>query len=393
MRRLSPGTVTLGVFAILFGLATAYAVRRYLDVPPEVAKPAPKAKTADLVVAAVNLPAYSRIQEKYLKVVQVPAEKLPKGAVTAKSLALYRVVKSTIMAEQPVMEESLYSVGELPTLAERLPPGHRAVTLSISGDAALNGMIQPESHVDITLTFKGDSPEAQGMATMTLMRKVLVLATSATRFPRSEDRPIKVQDITVAVTPEDANRLVLAQKYGTLSAALCGNQDDGTPLASADDRHLIDRNALLGLEPQPTPAPAVVVQKRVEVWRNGKRAEMVFGADEILESINATAVAEGREPMKALPVSAPQSEGGKKPCKDCEKKKALKEAAEAAEKAASQEALEAIQGAEDATRQAVPGRPISSPQPTPAPNHGASSGAGGAGAAVEVSVEAEQTGR
>lgn len=401
MRRLTPGTVTLGVFAILFGLAAAYAVRRYLEVPPEVAQPAPPAKTADVVVAAINLPQYAQIREQDLKVVQVPADRVPTGVMTSKAKALFRTVKATVMAEQPLMEDSLYAIGELPKISEQIPAGCRAVTIPIAGEAAVNGYVQPQSRVDITLTFTGEHPELKGTATMTVLRNVLVLATSGQRFPWTESRDAGIRNVTVAVTPEDANRLVLAQKYGALNVALCGPAAGPEALASAEDRYLIDRDTLLGLPPVAAPVEPVVIEKHIEVWRGGAKGEVVFGADEILESINATAVAEGREPMKVLPASTPASSGpqGKKPCKDCDKKKAAAKAAEAAKKAATKEAVEGINAAEEATRQSVPGRPISTPQPTPAPGPAGKTGAGRGtqpglpGQTIEVQVEADQAGR
>ena len=47
MKRISPGTVTIGVIAILFGLLTAYAVRHYFGRPP---MPGPKRQMATVVV-------------------------------------------------------------------------------------------------------------------------------------------------------------------------------------------------------------------------------------------------------------------------------------------------------------------------------------------------------
>jgi len=407
MRRVSPATVTFGVLAILFGLGTAYGVRQYLKVPaPQPSPLAARPQMADVVVAAVNLPAYTRIQEQWIKVVQIPADRLPKGAIQTTGRALFRVVKQTVLADQPLLEENLYGVGELPKLADRLPPGHRAVTLPIGGPAALSGMIQPESRIDILLTYQDNTlPGHDGPVTMTLLRNVLVLATSVAAFPLAEDRRNNVQDITVAVTPEEANRLILAQKYGTLSAVLCGGQQGGpAQAAGAEEKHLVDRYALLGIEPpkpeQPEPLPPepVVVEHRVEVWRGASRGEVVFGEEQILEALNATAVSEGREPMKALPISLPSGSVGqpiqtRKPCKSCGKRSGGNSGAgTGASQGAAREVMNAIRAAEESARQGT----SNASQPTPAPAKPASDqGAAwqGLGHSAEVYVEAIQTGQ
>lgn len=404
MRRVSPATVTFGVLAILFGLATAYAVRQYLKPPaPAPAKPAPQPQMAEVVVAAVNLPAYTRIQEPFIKLVRVPADQVPPGAIRTTGRALFRVVKKTILADQPLLEEHLYGIGELPKLADRLPPGYRAVTLPIGGPAALSGMIQPESRIDILLTYQDDTlPEHRGPVTMTLLRNVLVLATSVAAFPRAEDRRTNVQDITVAVTPEQANRLILAQKYGSLSAVLCGQEEgQAGKVAEGEEKYLVDRYALLGIErpkppepvePEPLPPEPVVVEHRVEVWKGGSRHEVVFGEEQILEALNATAVSEGREPMKALPISLPggastQPIPTRKPCKSCGKRsRGTLGSGGGTGGESARELMEAIRAAEEAARRQ--GRTGPTPAAKPASHE---SGRIQGRSSVEVQVEAIQT--
>ena len=70
MKRIRPGTVTVGVVAILFGLLAAYVARHYFGkTPPRRTA----ATTATVIVPKVNLPRYSRIREEDLQTVQVPA--------------------------------------------------------------------------------------------------------------------------------------------------------------------------------------------------------------------------------------------------------------------------------------------------------------------------------
>ncbi len=371
MKRITPASVTFVVFTVMIGLGAAYAVR-YLNRGPEKAQPiVPHAKKATVVVAKINLPPYARLIEDYIDTVELPADKVPEGALRIKSRALYRVTRSTVLAGKPILEADLYGVGELPQLSDRLPAGQRAVTFAVDAKAALNGMIQPESLVDITMTVKNDHPSIGGLATLTLLRRVRVLATSRNRFPAVEDRPGDLQNITVAVSSEDANKLILAQQYGTLSVVLCGKSDEGntdsTPvipasnptvtdalaplpdpmMSDAGSPDLVNINSLLGLKPvevhvEPKPAP-----KTAQIWRGNSVEEVTFAAWQVEEAENATLVAEGKSPAPlhvtpsgtAKPTPASGAEDSEADCPACEKKR-LKEAAQAAQAAADREVSE-----------------------------------------------------
>ncbi len=325
MKRITPGTVTVAVFAILFGLASAYAARHYLQQTPPVAKAAPKAPTATIVVAKYNLPKYARLRTVDVQLLQVSPESVPQGAVKLDSRALGRLVKNTVMAGQPLMEEDLFGVGEVPMLADQLPPGHQAVTFSVDANSALNGMIQPESIVDVAMTVTNERPEVGGLATLTLVRGIKVLATSEHRFKGTLEQPSELRNITVAVTPEQANKLILAQRYGTLSVSLRSTVDgDQMAQQNAEQRNLVNTLDLLGLAPlqEPIePLPEEEPTKTVEIWRGGSMSATTFGASAIEEALNATAVAEGREPTDSVTTSAQRpASSPKKGCKDCGKK-------------------------------------------------------------------------
>ncbi|MGQ9605424.1 MAG: Flp pilus assembly protein CpaB [Thermogutta sp.] len=370
MKRVTPASVTFVVFTVLIGLAAAYAVRHLNRTPERVQAAAPRASKAAIVVAKINLPPYARVIEDYIDTVEVPADKVPEGALKIKSRALYRLVRNTVMAGQPIREDDLYAVGELPLLSERLPAGQRAVTLAVDAKAALNGMIQPETLVDITLTVKNDHPEIGGLATLTLLRRVRVLATSRNRFPASEDRPGDLRNITVAVSAEDANKLILAQQYGTLSVVLCSKEEiaspDATPAIpasatsdsdelvphpdpltsniSASNQDIVNINTLLGLRPvevKPQEKPEKSVPKTAQIWRGNSVEEVTFADWQVEEAENATLAAEGKQttPFRVVPSGKVESARGgetgdaKADCPACEKKR-LKEAAQAAQAAA-----------------------------------------------------------
>ncbi|NQT40081.1 MAG: Flp pilus assembly protein CpaB [Planctomycetes bacterium] len=304
MKRISPGTVTIGVIAILFGLATAYAARQYFAVAPAEEAAAPQQEMANVVIPRINLPKFSRIRSQDVDLVEIPVSQLPAGAVPAKSRALFRLVKTTVLAGSPILEEDLYDVDETPRVTDRLPAGYRAVTIKVSADSAVNGMIQPESLIDVLMTVRGNRPELSGVATMTLLRSVKVLATSENRYRANEDRASRMNNVTLAVTPRQANSLTLAQQYGTLSVTLRGEDSDVTMVSDGDDRDLVNPYDLTGLAPiEPVAASK---PKQAEIWRGGSVHKVSFEAEQIRESRDATAALRGinQQPTLAVPVSS-----------------------------------------------------------------------------------------
>lgn len=261
--RISPTTVTIGLVAILCGLVSAYIVRRYMEPP------LPADTRVNVVVPRFSLPKYNRIGDQHLQVVKMEPENVPEGAITSPERALYRTTREAILAGEPILDQLLYAVGETPTLAEQLPAGLRAVTIAVDRVNALGGLVIPESFVDIALTVNSGDRRLGGTVTKTIMERVLVLATSEQRFPSEERLEPSFRSVTVAVTPEQANQLILSQRHGILSITLRSGHD--TDLASEfPSSNLVNLASLLGL-------PASDSQ-HVEIWRGVNASYVTFGA-------------------------------------------------------------------------------------------------------------------
>ena len=297
MKRISPATVTVSVLAILLGLVAAYTVRHALE---PVA--APPAAMATIVVPRINLPKYARIREQDVEVHEVPADRVPFGALTVTSRVLHRLCRDTILAGRPILEQDLYDVGAVPTLADELPPGYRAVTISVDRDSAVDGLVMPESVVDVSMTVEGDHPDLQGVATVTLMRGVKVLATNFNRFRGEERLNQPMRSVTLAVTPEQANKLILAQRYGSLSVTLRSSVEDHllAQQEPASNDNLVNPSDLLKLNPLPQETKVV---RRAEIWRGDSVEEVLFEERQILEAQAATAARERTEVRRLVPTA------------------------------------------------------------------------------------------
>ena len=158
--------------------------------------------------------------------------KAARDVLAAVSLAEGRITKETIRAGQA--DSRRIPAGHrrsLPDLADRLPAGHRAVTIVVQGADTGGKRLAEGDYIDLAMTVEGTHPDLGEVLTRTLMRNVLVVDAAAGQplRPRRRARPTTQPDsmITVAVLPADANKLIVAQRTGTLHATLVSSEDVG----------------------------------------------------------------------------------------------------------------------------------------------------------------------
>lgn len=292
MKRISPATVTFGVMAIVLGLVAAYIVRQSLQKPPVavVVPPPPppvvepKPEMVPVVFASVNIPKHTKISAGDVHIGYVTKDaKAATGTFRGTPLAEGRISTQTIRAGQAIRDEHLMGIGEgLPDLAERLPQGHRAVTIQVQGADTGGKRLAEGDHVDLAMTVEGTHPDLGEVLTRTLLRNVLVVDAAAGRpLVRRSAKPTEPLPslITVAVAPADANKLIVAERTGTLVATLVSMQDvdAAAPAPAADD--VITRRQLLGLKEIPQPKRFMI-----EKWSGGSVRVIEMNDDRIRES-------------------------------------------------------------------------------------------------------------
>lgn len=153
------------------------------------------------------------------------ADLLPDDAVKSPSEIVGKRATSSILKGEVV---SLKRFSESSYVLE-VPPGYTAISVPAKDVQAVGGALCAGMYVDIYAT--GDT------STSLLGRKVLVLATSATR---SEDTSTaSVTWVTIAVVPECVEELVSAAQKTQLYFVLPGQEiDDANPQGTkAEDRN------------------------------------------------------------------------------------------------------------------------------------------------------------
>lgn len=218
---------------------------------------APQVATKPVVVATKALRYGEAFTADHVRVVQFPEDSVPPNAFTTLEEILgsednrqTRTALRAIEPNEPVLKQKVTGFGERATISAQLTPGMRAFTLRIDTVTGVAGFLLPNDRVDIFLT-RGDR---SGPTSDLIMQNVKVIAID--QFSDTESTRARVaRTATVEVTPEDAQKLALAQQVGRISLSLRQIDEVETTSESRsvnlDD--IIEREVVA---PAPAPAPA-----------------------------------------------------------------------------------------------------------------------------------------
>jgi pilus assembly protein CpaB len=205
------GTRRLG-FALAAALIISIALTTifYFRVTRAQASAAPSTKR--VVAAAVALPPGVPITAENLTEVNWPANVPAEGLIEKKEDAIGRVPIYTIEAKEPVQKHGLASNGSF-GLSAKIPDGMRATSVKTNEVMNIAGFIFPGSHVDVLVTLRGENNGSS--TTHTVLQNVQVLATGTKTDPDPNGKPENVSVVTLLVTPEESEKLALAQSQTT----------------------------------------------------------------------------------------------------------------------------------------------------------------------------------
>jgi pilus assembly protein CpaB len=189
-------------------------------------------------VAARPLAFGATIDRLMLKTVQWPREALPADGFASID-EIYagatapgdRIALAGIAQNEPVTKSKVSGFGGRPTLSRQVENGMRAISIRVDDVVGVAGFVLPGDRVDIMLTRRiggGDN----NLVNEVLLQNVTVLGINQTADQQA-DQPIVGRTATVEVTPEQAQKLVLAQQAGSLSLALRSVETAGEITARA----------------------------------------------------------------------------------------------------------------------------------------------------------------
>jgi len=213
-----------------------------------------------ILVAKVDMPYGTALRgSEHLEYRSYPIDLVPEGAfekyedlVAGEHGQSPRVTRD-VDAGLPVLKTMLSGFGGPERMSFKLADGKRAFSIKINAVSGVSGFIAPGDRVDVMLTRRaGDALESS-----IIMQNMLVIALD--QKTASDTNAARVASTaTVEVTPEEAQKLSVAQQLGALSLTLRGLEED----AQISDTGTIDAKDVLGIvEQQRQRGPSVTIRK------------------------------------------------------------------------------------------------------------------------------------
>lgn len=219
MRMKTTGKLIMGSLffaALACGLLYWYLEQERVDA-------AMAAALEDVVTMKKAVAANEQIQAEDIVIKQMPKKYIPPSACISASQAIGKTAAVPLTAGEILLKEHLIQDENGGGLALLIPEGKRAMTVAVDAVTGVSSLIRPGDHVDV-LYFLGK--EGIGNPTEgTLLQDKLVLAVDQTlqganTADGEKDGDEETQTVTLAVSPEEAQYLGLAQDVGSIRLIL-----------------------------------------------------------------------------------------------------------------------------------------------------------------------------
>ncbi|MER3398540.1 MAG: Flp pilus assembly protein CpaB [Chloroflexota bacterium] len=224
-RRTGYVMIALGVFLGVLGFFVTFvfalrATARTGDIPMQ-----------PVVVAATDIPERTVIQPNQVRVIELPADRVPPTAVGSPTEAVGKFTLGRLYAGQLVVREGLADTGGNAGLAFAIPPGKVLVTVNFASAAntVASGTVRPGDRVDIIVYTEGDNGK-QAAATFRNLEVFSVGGrTSALSGPAVQVQgPQPATVLQFVVSPQEALELKFLEGLGA-DLVLRAAGDPATP--------------------------------------------------------------------------------------------------------------------------------------------------------------------
>jgi len=216
------------LFAALLGLVTSLLTYNFLK------RQEPAAKTVPVVVTTQEIRPLTKIEDSMVTIARIPADRVPTGVYLHKEdvVGKFTIDGLAAGATIPLDGAREWKRIKLSEWMRKYGKKMRAVAVSVDPVIGVAGLLQPGDRVDVLATFDtGERSEAR-----TVLQNVLLMALGHRLEKEESGRDGLTTSVnenekdtaTLLVTPDEAQRLVLAENKGKLRLVLRPADDEAS---------------------------------------------------------------------------------------------------------------------------------------------------------------------
>lgn len=192
-----------------------------------------------VLVAKKNIPKDFKLDETMVEFQSIPKKYVQPKALHKIDEILGQISGSTIFDGEQIIATKLLSIEDA-GLAFKIPKNFRAFSISVDEITGVGGHVRPGNYVDVMGIFDFGDERKSDQRAVTLLQNVYVLAAGADLgqavplaadkalekkmskgyVPNENKRGAPYRAVTLMLTPDEAQKVMLAQEVGALSLSL-----------------------------------------------------------------------------------------------------------------------------------------------------------------------------
>lgn len=261
-------SILLAIIGLMIAFASVVGAQRFVTPKVVVARSDVVEGRTQLVVAKVDIAFGEQIERHMLTTQTWPSDAVPEQAFTSidqivgVSEGEYRRAKRALAQGEILLNSKISGFGEKVTIVQTLGQNMRAMAIKVDAVTGVGGFVTPGDRVDVVLT----QGQNENLKAVTILQNIRVIGIDQLS-DEDASNPAVVRTITVEVTPDQGQKLALAQAAGRLSLTLRtvdGVIDEPMEQVRLDDILLLRSPA----EDEKARRPVIIVN------RGGERSEV-----------------------------------------------------------------------------------------------------------------------
>ncbi|MEO7993340.1 MAG: Flp pilus assembly protein CpaB [bacterium] len=233
MRNKKPLIVAMGLGLLAVLLVFSYIQQIKKEATPNVVE------YGKVVVAKTQIAPRTKVKELMIEEVEMPVDAIHPDAITELDEVLGKVSSQVIFEGEQILNAKFTDETDMRDLAFIIDEGKRGVTIAVSDVKGIGYNLQPGDHVDVIGTFPEDISGVDASYTLLSnvpIRAIDTVTEAGTPNPDGSAAGDNFKNVTLELTPQDAERLVLADEKGSIRLTLRHPDEiyspvsDGTPI-------------------------------------------------------------------------------------------------------------------------------------------------------------------